>query len=171
MLQLLLMRHAKSAWDLPDLDDYDRPLADRGIETAPRMAKEIATRGLTPHTVLCSAAQRARETLALALPHFKDGATIFISPALYEAEAPDLLIAVQGAGRAPSPLLLVGHNPALEDFARLLANDDGREDYRAMRMKFPTAAVAVIEFDGEDWSRIGPGYGQLVAFIRPRDLA
>ena len=171
MLQLLLMRHAKSAWDHAELDDYDRPLADRGIETAPRMAKEIAGRGLTPRTVLCSAAQRARETLALALPHFKDGATIFVSPALYEADAPDLLKAIQGAGRAPSPLMVVGHNPAIEDLALLLANDDGREDYRAMRTKFPTATVAVIEFDGEDWGRIGRGYGQLTAFIRPRDLA
>ena len=172
MLTLTLLRHAKSSWDEPGLDDYDRPLAKRGRKAAPQMGAALAKMGLRPDLVLCSGAARARATLDLVLE--KLGAPVpqvVYDDALYMA-APDALLARLnrvGPG-APRHVMLVGHNPGLEELALLLAGSGARDDTARMSEKFPTAAVAVIGFNAESWAGIEPGAGRLEHFLTPRQL-
>jgi phosphohistidine phosphatase len=176
MLTLTLLRHAKSSWDEPGLDDYDRPLAKRGKKAAPQMGAALAAMGLRPDLVLCSGAVRARATLDLVLG--KLGAPVpevGYDDALYMA-APDALLArLQrvgrgAAGETPRHVMLVGHNPGLEELALLLVGSGARDDTARMTAKFPTAAAAVIGFNADSWAGIEPGSGRLEHFLTPKQL-
>ncbi|MEZ5839015.1 MAG: histidine phosphatase family protein [Hyphomicrobiales bacterium] len=170
MLRLMLMRHAKSSWGDPDTEDFDRPLNARGREAAPLVGAWIEKHGLAPAHIICSAARRTRETLAFLLPTLPGTTSIAISPALYTFEMTDLADILSGLRESPSPLMLIGHNPAIHDLALTLADNDGSPIYSVLHHKFPTAALAVIDFDGSDWRAVKPQTGRLVEFIRPRDL-
>lgn len=171
MLTLLLLRHAKSSWDNPALADYDRPLAKRGTKSAPRMGAEIAALGLRPDLVLCSAAARAKETLSLVLPELgKPAPEVVYDDAIYMASPGDLikiLRAADASGPTPHTVMVVGHNPGLEELAELLAGGGDEAAQNLMAEKFPTCALAVIAFDVKDWSAIAPGKGKLQRFLTP----
>ncbi len=171
MLRLMLMRHAKSSWGDPDVQDFDRPLNARGRDAAPLVGGYIGEHGLAPRHIFCSAARRTRETLAFLLPTLPGTTTITISSALYTFEMDDLAHLLTGLRETPSPLMLIGHNPAIHDLALALADDDGSPLRTELRRKFPTAGLAIIDFDGTDWRAIRPATGRLVEFVRPRDLA
>lgn len=173
MPELLLLRHAKSSWDRPDVDDHERDLAPRGLAAASRMGRLLREEGLIPDLALCSTALRARRTWDLAAAELgREVPTEHVGP-LYLASSDKLLATARqrgteaGAGR----LLLVGHDPGLHDLARRLA---GRGDDRAaltgLREKFPTAALARIALPGADWDEAPRGKGTLLGFWRPRDL-
>ena len=175
---LVLFRHAKSAW--PDVADHDRPLARRGIEAAPVMGRWLRDAGLVPGQVLCSTARRARDTWQFAQPGLAATPPVTFDARIYGAAATDLLALVREVPPATGTLLLLGHNPAIEDLALLLATAPasaaGRGaagaapgDLDRMRSKFPTAAIAVLEFHGT-WSGLAPGQARLTAFVTPRDL-
>jgi len=174
MLTLLLLRHAKSSWDTPALSDYDRPLAKRGKKAAPRMGEEVAALGLRPGLILCSSAARAKETLALALPAFGNPAPeVIYDDAIYMA-TPETLLALlrklpSDVGK-PQRLMVVGHNPGLEELAQMLTGGGDTEARALMAEKFPTAALAVLSFDVKSWSEIAPGAGQLCRFLTPARL-
>lgn len=179
MLTLFLLRHAKSSWTDQNLPDFDRPLAPRGHKAAPRIGAFMADRGFAPDRILCSSAQRTRETLALVLPHLGGDCDITLTRSVYESnDEHDLLalIATQSAhqsGPTPAPhrLMLIGHNPTMQDLALALAGNGAPDDRAALAEKFPTAALAVLTFDGTDgWAGLAPGSGLLTHFIRPRDL-
>ena len=128
-----------------------------------------------PAFVLCSTAKRAEQTLTLLLPHIAEPDKIQHDRALYLAEWPQLLAEIHAVPGRVSPLLLVGHNPGLEQLAIALAlqprnSADGARTER-LAEKFPTAALAVLDFSGSDWSDIKPGSGRLVDYMRPKDLA
>ena len=170
MPKLVLMRHAKSAWDTPGLADFDRPLAPRGLRTMPRVMHALAQAGLAPGHIICSTALRTRQTLALAMEHWTDDIRIDMTRAVYEADANTLLDLARSAiaGGAPQTLAIIGHNPAMEDLAAALAgpgSDEAALD--RIKTKYPTAAVAI--FDGE-WSGLKPGGMRLERFIVPREL-
>jgi phosphohistidine phosphatase len=176
MLTLTLLRHAKSSWDQPALDDYERPLAKRGKKAAPQVGAALTAMGLRPDLVLCSGAVRARATLDLVLP--KLGAPVpevVYDDALYMA-APDALLArlhrigPERGGEAPRHVMLVGHNPGLEELALLLAGSGADDDTARMTEKFPTAAVAVLGFNTDSWAAIEPGAGRLEHFLTPKQL-
>ena len=175
---LVLFRHAKSAW--PDVADHDRPLARRGIEAAPVMGRWLRDAGLVPGPVLCSTARRARDTWQFAQPGLAATPPVTFDARIYGAAATDLLALVREVPPATRTLLLLGHNPAIEDLALLLAaapaSAAGRGaagatpgDLDRMRSKFPTAAIAVLESPGT-WPGLAPGQARLTAFVTPREL-
>jgi len=175
---LVLFRHAKSAW--PDVPDHDRPLARRGIRAAPLMGRWLREAGFLPGQVLCSSARRARETWQFAQAGLAASPPVTFDVRIYEAAATDLLVLIRQASPATGTLLLIGHNPAIEDLALLLAappdaaalpeaGGAGPGDVDRMRSKFPTAAIAVLESPGS-WHDLAPGQARLTAFVTPRDL-
>ena len=175
MVTLSLLRHAKSSWDKP-LDDYERPLSRRGEKAAPEMGSVIIELDCRPDLILCSGAKRARETLGLVLDKIGAPAPqVRYDDALYMA-TPDTIISrvkaatTNGADTAPKHVMVVGHNPGLEELALQLVGS-GAEDERArLAQKFPTAGLAVISFDEGTWQGIGPGAGRLDHFVAPRRL-
>ena len=171
-MRLLILRHAKSARP-SGTDDFDRPLCDQGKAAAPLIGRWISSRGDEPALVLCSSATRSRDTLALVLPQFRREPEIRYQPGLYLAEMPALLQIVQAAPPL-SPLLLVGHNPGLQEFglALLTRCQSGRAGKRAddFARKFPAAALVVIDFPIDSWQSLKPGSGIFAEFVRPKAL-
>jgi phosphohistidine phosphatase len=170
MKTLILMRHAKSAWDDPDQKDIDRPLSPRGRKAAPRMGEWLKAEHHRPDVVLCSSARRAQETLDLVRPSLPKSATIEYARALYMAPPRDLLNEVAKVPATAETVMLVGHNPGMGSLATLLAGSGDEKALANLHAKFPTAAIAVIGFDVPQWSEAAMGTGRLIAFQRPRDL-
>lgn len=169
MLTLTLFRHAKSSWSHPGLGDFDRPLSERGEEAVPKMAAYLAEQGLVPDLVLCSSARRTRETLGLALPCWRTKPKIDYVKALYLADVPALLAATRDAPPDVRHLMIVGHNPGLQNFALKLIGSKAK-GAGAISRKFPTAAIATITFDTDDWQAIELGAGHLHAFVTPKQF-
>ncbi len=170
-LNLMLLRHAKSDWGEPGLDDHDRPLAPRGIAAAEAMGREIARRGLVPDHVLCSSALRAQQTWHEASAAFTPPPPMQTIEALYDFGGGETLLDVIRAQGGTTPrLMLVCHNPAIEGLARSLSATGDITARRRMREKFPTCALAIIAFESATWADIGQTSGELVAFLRPRDI-
>jgi phosphohistidine phosphatase len=174
MLTVMLLRHAKSSWDAPALADFDRPLAKRGIKAAPAMGRAIAELGLKPDLILCSPANRTLQTLALALPEMGNiAAKIINDDAIYMA-APETLLAMlrklPDGPDAPHTVMIVGHNPGMEELADDLTGGGEMEALEEMAEKFPTAALAVINFDVGRWRDVEPGTGSLALFLTPARL-
>ena len=164
----MLLRHAKSDWP-QGLRDSDRPLAERGREAAPRIARYMADELLLPDLALVSPAKRARQTFDLVAPALGEVPMRF-EPRIYEAPAERLLAVLGEAEPAIRALLLVGHNPGLEELAALLVGHGDRYAFARMGRKFPTAALAVIDFPVEDWRDVKPGAGRLDRFVTPKTL-
>jgi len=165
MVELLIMRHAKSAWDTGDTD-FHRPLNGRGARDAPRMAQWIAESDLAPDAVLSSAAVRARETaLAVVFECDVDRAQVEFERDLYHASASTWLDAL--THQTCARLLICGHNPGLDDLVDLLSADEPQLSVTGKLMT--TAAVAHLRFDTA-WSEISPRTGRLVSLVRPREL-
>jgi phosphohistidine phosphatase len=171
MLTLLLLRHAKSSWEMPALADYDRPLAKRGLKAAPRMGAEIAVLGLRPDLVLCSGAKRTRETLDLVLAALgPPPPEVVYDDAIYMAPPAGLIQFLRRQPAASTTLMVVGHNPGLEELAELLVGGGDEELRETLEEKFPTCALAVITFDAKTWADIAPGTGALARFLTPARL-
>ena len=175
-MRLLLLRHVKSDWSgSGETDDHERPLAPRGRKAAPLIAEYMREKGYEPKLVLCSTAKRTKETLKLILPAFERAPKVRYDRGLYLAEWPMLLAAVQKAPASASTLLLIGHNPGLEHLAIALAlqpkTDAERARAQVMAQKFPTGALAVLDFEAKNWKGAKPGLGRLADFVRPKELA
>jgi phosphohistidine phosphatase len=170
MRMLMLMRHAKSSWDRPELDDLDRPLDSRGQETAPLMARCIEERKWRPDLVLCSPAARVRETWQLMAPVLGHAIDCKTLRTIYPGAPSRLLATLRRVADQVETLLLIGHNPGLGRLAVSLCGDGPAKPLERMRGKFPTAALAVIQFDVDRWDQVAPGTGRLLAFVRPKDL-
>ena len=170
MPRLMLLRHAKSSWDAPEMRDFDRPLNARGRHAAPLMGRHMAAHALLPDRILCSSARRTRETLAGLLPHFDKDFDIRLTRALYESSRAHYLDVIRGHGDAARHLLVVGHNPAMQEVAIDLVGAGNPQLIQAIAADYPTAALAVIDFPEKSWSDIRPAGGRIVAFFRPREL-
>ena len=131
----------------------------------------IGEKKLHPDSILCSSARRTRETLGLLLPWLRGEATVRIERGLYLASADELLLRLRRAEDEASCLLVIGHNPGLEDLAGILAGSGDAFASTAMQEKFPTAALAVLDFDVAHWADIAPARGELRAFVTPKLLA
>ncbi len=170
MKKVILVRHGKSSWADPDLDDHDRPLAPRGRRAAPVIAGWLASRGHLPDRVLCSSSRRTRETLACmaeALPGLPEAE---IDARLYHAAPSALRDRLAALDNTVTAAMVVGHNPGLSALTRRLTNGDVRPGCARAFEHFPTAAAAVLTFDIADWSEIRYESGQFVDFARPREL-
>lgn len=165
-LRLYLLRHAKSGWDNPKLADFDRPLAPRGEREAAEMAALIAARAYRPARILCSSAQRTRETLGAVLKALPEESSIETTRRLYEADA-ERLLGVLWEQRSMSSVMMIGHNPGLHQLAQLLAGTGDDRALHRLRTDFPPASLAMIEFAAAAWSDVRPGSGRLIAFETP----
>jgi phosphohistidine phosphatase len=170
--RLLLLRHAKA--ERETRDDIKRGLEPRGEKDSARMGRFLREDVYVPDLVLCSNSQRTRETLRLMLPELGGVPRVEYLAELYLAEPEIVLAAVRHAPNATNVLMVVGHNPGLEQLALALASvpfeKKLRKRYETMDEKFPTCALAVIDFAVERWNDLGPGLGELDAFVRPKDL-
>jgi phosphohistidine phosphatase len=163
-----LLRHAKSSRDDPALTDHERPLAPRGVRTAGTIAEHFRRAGLEPDLVLCSSAVRAVETLEGVRGALPPSTPMEIDDSLYRADARDLLERIRRLPEGVDSLLLVGHNPAIEELAVGLAGAGDDEALARMRRKYPTGALATLVVDG-DWPGLDWKGGRLEAFWRPRN--
>ncbi len=169
-MRLLLLRHAKSSWDDPALADFDRPLAPRGRKAAERMGQVLAARSWLPQRALVSPAARTRETWELVAAALPGSVSADFPDTLYDAAAEDVLSEIQRTLKAVKTLLILGHNPGLEDLARRLAGANSEaKALQQLREKFPTAALARFDFDGK-WAELGFGRARLTHCLRPKDL-
>ena len=169
MKRLTVLRHAKSSWDNPDVDDFDRTLNDRGRKAAGRMGREFAKRHFRFDLVLARPAARVRETLDGVQEKFELNAPIRFDDAIYLASAEQLLSLVQELPEAIERPLLVGHNPGLHQLVVQLAGG-GTIERSSLDEGFPTAAVAIIDVPADSWTEVELGRGKMVELILPRDL-
>lgn len=170
MFTLSLLRHAKSSWQEKGQTDFDRPLAPRGRKAAPRMGQWLRAHELVPDKVLCSTALRTRQTAELVFERDKQKPEIVFEAALYLAEPATLLEHIRKTARATGHLMLIGHNPGLQDLALELIGQVPSADAQALREKFPTAGLAVFSIEGSDWRKVRPGEARLEHFVRPKLL-
>lgn len=162
MKTLLILRHAKSSWDHPGLRDHDRPLNPRGRRAAPRMGRFLVERDLVPDRIVSSTAVRARTTAELAAAEFDLEVEIETTRDLYGASPDGYIEVAEAMGGAAERLMLVGHNPGITSLVWQLT---GTGEY------MPTAALAAVELDIEDWSELGSARrGRLIGFWRPKAL-
>lgn len=164
MRHVHLLRHTKSSWDEPTLADHERPLAPRGRRACKKLAKHLRREGIRPDLVLCSSSRRTRETLELIRSALK-GAVIEIEDGLYAADSDRLLARLRELPETAGSVLVIGHNPGLQDLALTLAPGSAE-----LAEKFPTGALASFAFD-TPWLRVGEVGAVLVAYVVPRELA
>jgi len=165
-LRLILVRHAKSSWDDPSQDDHDRPLNARGQASAPKIGKWLAEKGHFPAEVVSSTALRTVETWQLMAGYLGEATVMRRDPGLYHAPAERMLDALNRC--AASPVLMLGHNPGIAEFAaRLLRRPPSNPRFES----YPTCATLVADFAGDDWSKVDFGTGDAVDFITPKEIA
>jgi phosphohistidine phosphatase len=157
---LYLLRHAKSSWDDPELADHDRPLASRGRRNAAALAEHLRAERIVPELILCSTAQRARETLAAVLPALDGESEILVERDLYGASAEKLLDRLHAVRKPVWSVMVVAHNPGLEDLAARLAGAEAPE-------RFPTTAFVTLETGGS-WAVLGELACRVVSATVPR---
>lgn len=162
MKTLYLLRHAKSSWKDPGLQDFDRPLNGRGREAAPLVGRLIRKRKLRVELLLSSPAARARQTAALVKESAGLTADLFYDERIYEADAARLLDVVTQASESADALMLVGHNPGMEELLTFLTGEERR---------MQTAALACVALDVEKWSKVRAQAGRLEWLVRPKELA
>lgn len=162
MKTLLLMRHAKSDWNQPGLSDHDRPLNDRGRRAAPLMAQKLCASGLQVDIILASSAVRVQETVELLQQHWSPRVEVLTRPTLYLASPQQIMAEVQCLHDSWCSALVVAHNPGLAALVSHLANQE---------LEMPTAAVAVFQFNVDQWSNIlMVGAPKLVSLWKPREI-
>lgn len=161
MLRLILLRHGKSDWDDPRLDDFHRPLAPRGLRDVPEMGRRLARRAQVPDLIISSSAVRAISTaraVARELDYRED--RIVEEARLYHAAPGTMLSIIGGAPAAAGTLMVVGHNPGMTELANML--DKVRID------NMPTAGMLCVEFTAADWESIEPAAARFAWFDYPK---
>jgi phosphohistidine phosphatase len=168
MHTLYLLRHAKSSWADPTLPDHERPLAPRGRRDGKRIAKHLVQLGIEPELVLCSSAERTRETLELMRLGLSATSTVMLEKELYAASSDRLLERIRAVPEAVTSVMLVGHNPGLQDLA--LALTSAGAELERLKAKFPTAALATLALPNTTWSELSQADAVLAAYVVPKQL-
>jgi phosphohistidine phosphatase len=166
---LILLRHLKSDWGDPGLDDRDRPLAERGIAAGVLVSTALALRCPTPEVVLCSPARRTRDTLAAVGGAFPR-ADVAFEDSLYAASLDTLRGLAIGLPDGAETVLFIGHHPGLLEFSWFLARPE-EISAQPIFAKFPTGGVAAFALPIDDWSDLAGGNGRLLAAFTPKGLA
>jgi phosphohistidine phosphatase len=162
MKTLHLIRHAKSSWKEPDMQDFDRPLNERGREAAPLIGEFILKKKIRPDLIISSPAERARETAALIIKAAELVVELRFDERIYEADAARLLDVVSQIDESVGVAILVGHNPGMEDLLETLTGE---------KQRMQTGALARIVLDVEKWSKVRERAGRLEWLVRAKELA
>lgn len=165
---LTLLRHAKSSWADPGQSDFERPLSPRGRKAARAMGRDMRRLGLGYDHILTSPAARTLETLTELAQGYGGAVATDPEPRIYLATSAALLEIVREADDGWDRLLLVGHNPGIEQLALALSRRSALRDRLAA--KYPTGALVEIALPAAHWREVVEGAGTLTRFIRPRDL-
>lgn len=160
MKKIFILRHAKSSWIDTELADFDRPLNDRGLAAAPFMGGLMKKRNQRPDVILSSPANRARSTAELVKEAAGLDAELRLDERIYEAGSPTLCRVAAELDDGFETAMIVGHNPGMEGFIRLLTGS---------LVSMPTAALAEIELEIDGWEEIAAKTGRLVSVTRPKD--
>lgn len=173
--RLIVLRHAKSAWPADPLDDefddHERSLAPRGRRDAPAAGRWLREHGCVPDLVICSTARRTRETWDLVLPELGVTPLLVFDPRIYEAGWPGLLEAVREMPERRRTLLLIGHQPAVQELVLELSGKAKGDAMTQLKEKFPTSGVAVLALPRArawTWAKLAPGEAVLTDFAVPR---
>jgi phosphohistidine phosphatase len=173
MQRLVVFRHAK-AGPHDEAHDKERALIDRGRNEAALMGRAMRDKGYLPNLVLCSSAKRTVETWEHAVPAFGTKPEVRFLDELYDAPERSILKTIRGVKDRARVLMYIGHNPGLENLARNLVRKpwdaSAKKHAAAMEKKFPTSAVAVIDFNAKAWNDIDFGEGALADFLTPADV-
>ncbi|MET9732510.1 histidine phosphatase family protein [Streptomyces sp. NPDC006458] len=165
--RLVVLRHAKSAWP-EGVPDHERPLAGRGRRDAPEAGRALAEADCVPDLAVCSTAVRARRTWELASAEWATPPRVRYDDRVYAADVPDLLTVARETPPEVQTLLLVGHNPGLEELVLTLAGSALDDSLEAVHEKFPTSAIAVLAWYGPSWDALAPGRALLMGLMVPR---
>lgn len=160
MKTLFVLRHAKSSWQNPDSSDFDRELNEQGLRAAPAMGEAIYKNQFEPSMILSSPARRARQTAVLIKETALLESEIRYDERIYEASPLRLLQILSQQDAALDSIMIVGHNPGLEGLIKILTGE---------LQPMPTAALAVIDLETNNWSEITAESGKLRIVIRPKD--
>ena len=160
MKTLFVLRHAKSSWENPDVSDFDRQLNERGLKTAPIMGDRIYQNQFQPATIISSPAKRAKQTAVLIKETAQIECKIEYDERIYEASPHRLLEVISELDEKKGSAMLIGHNPGLEGLIKILTGKV---------QSMPTAALAVIDLDKENWNEIAAESGKLRAVFSPKD--
>jgi len=170
MRRLLLLRHAKAERPQPGREDRERVLSERGRTDAARLGAYLARHRFIPDLALVSASARTRETWALVAKAFNRTPPARFDQRIYESSPDAILKVVSGTAPNATTLLVIGHNPSLQELAAMLIASGDVDARRRLKEEFPTAAVAVITFAVEDWRGVHPHGGRLEHFVGPKWL-
>ena len=171
MKTLAFLRHAKSDWGAPGLNDLDRPLNPRGRDAARRVGRELKRRDLRFDLILASPAERVRQTLAEAGEELGESLEAQFDRRIYLAEPETLIALVRNVPDDVGSLLLVGHNPGTEQAVRAITEDDSNGFRTKAAAKYPTGAMAIIDLPVDRWADVGAEKGRISALILPRELS
>jgi len=165
---LVLVRHAKSSWEL-DVDDHERPLSSRGRRDGVALGRLLHSAGLSPDLVLCSAAERTRQTWDRAVQGGARATEVRYEEQIYHAWVPELVQLVRKVPDAVMTLLILGHGPGIPDLVEHVARHPAElEPWAQAAGKFPTSACATMTLS-VPWRQLSPGVGELTSFHVPRD--
>jgi len=164
--QLYLARHAKSAWDTEALNDFSRPLSKRGIKDIKRMGKKLAELEWNPQLILCSPAQRTRQTCDLLYQYALLEGDIEYKDELYVARTSALVKLLADTPETTGSVMIIAHNPAIEWLLLDLCNDVPAQ---ANGKIVATTNIAKINFQGS-WNNLQRGSGELVDLLRPKEI-
>lgn len=164
MKKLIVVRHAKSSWDFPGMDDHDRPLNNRGKKSAPEMGRRLAKRNIKPEIIITSSAKRAAATARRIAEEiaFPVG-DIRKEPVFYHGSIGNIVAVLQSVNDDINNVMIFGHNPGLTDLVNFLTGSD--------IYNIPTCGIAEIEFDILSWSMVGKNGGELVYFDYPKKIS
>jgi phosphohistidine phosphatase len=171
MRRLLLLRHAKAERRTPEGSDHDRALAGRGRTDARKIGAYLARHGLIPDRALVSTSARTRETWALVAEAFDKAPPASFEAGIYEASPQAILDTIQKAGGNSATLLVIGHNPGLQELAALLIAAGDVDARQRLKEHFPTSALAVIGLPTGNWRTLHLHAGRLDHFVTPDSLA
>jgi phosphohistidine phosphatase len=170
MKRLTLLRHAKSGDDGTVARDFDRPLNAKGRRAARAIGRHMRDKALRFDAVIASPATRVAETLQEVEAGYGGGLAPHWERRVYLATADELLDVVHAAPPGANSILLVGHNPGLEQLVLMLVPERAHGVRGEVEVKYPTASLAEMVFAVDRWEDVGQGGGDLVRFVRPRDL-
>ena len=169
MFKLYAMRHAKSSWDFPDLDDHDRPLNKRGVNSAKLICEFFIKKKLKIDLVYCSSSKRTIQTLNI-LSEKISFKKIIKKKALYHASEDEIIHILKQTVDNYKTLLLINHEPSISELINRICLKENSDQFENLKRKFPTAAVAEVSFNFNDWKKLSKVKGKLISFIKPKDL-